>query len=132
MSDLHSEEILLRVPGDPSCALILRTTLGGVAILHDLTVDQLDDLRTAADEACDCLLHQGRDVAALVMRVTQTEGGLTVSIEAEFAGEGAPEHLHGNADVALAVLETLIPQVTLGKTECGCICKIGLTMPAVA
>ena len=126
------QEITLRVPGKQEYALVLRLALGGVAMLKDLDAGALDDLRNASDEAVDCLLHQGRDVAALVMRVTQTEGGLTVSIEAEFAGEGAPEHLHGNADVALAVLETLIPQVTLGKTECGCICLISLTMPAVA
>ena len=128
MSDLHSEEILLRVPGDPSCALILRTTLGGVAILHDLTVDQLDDLRTAADEACDCLLHQGREVSWLTLLVQDEGDKLTVRICAEFTGEGESTMDEDEMAVSRSVLETLIPEVEICARDCGCIEAISLTL----
>ena len=65
----EKQEISLRVPGEMAYALVIRTALGGVAILKDLNVDQMDDLRAAADEACDCLLHQGRAVSAVQVRV---------------------------------------------------------------
>ena len=59
---MSEPEVLLRVPGDRQYALAIRTALSGVAILKDLDADTLDDLRMAADEMCDCLLHQGRMV----------------------------------------------------------------------
>ena len=66
---MSAAEISLRVPGKREYALVIRTALGGVAVLKDLNVDALDDLRAAADEACDCLLHQGRAVSAVQVRV---------------------------------------------------------------
>ena len=84
MMEQTQQDISLRVPGEMAYALVIRTALGGVAILKDLSVDQMDDLRTAADEACDCLLHQGREVAQLTLTVTDGGERLTVSIEADF------------------------------------------------
>lgn len=121
-------DISLRVPGKMEYALVIRTALGGVAILKDLNVDMLDDLRIAADEACDCLLHQGRKAEMLQLCVQEGEGGLTVSLEAEFSGECEAECADQTA-VSQAILETLIPQVELHTGPCGCVRRIDLTMP---
>ena len=121
-----STEITLRVPGDRAYALVIRTMLGGVALLKDLDVDAMDDLRTAADEACDCLLNQGVPVSSLALSVRDEGRALTVSLEAELddtAGEP------GDADIIRAVLETLIPQVGLTRTVAGLIRRIDLTLP---
>lgn len=127
MTKEAKQGISLRIPGEMAYALVIRTALGGVAILKDLSVSQMDDLRTAADEACDCLLHQGCPVSAIQMNVTDQGETLTVSLTAEFAGvpQGGDE---GQAAVSQAVLETLIPQVKL-VAEDGCIGRIDLTMP---
>ncbi len=127
MTEEAKQGISLRIPGEMAYALVIRTALGGVAVLKDLSVSQMDDLRTAADEACDCLLHQGCPVSAIQMNVTDQGETLTVSLTAEFAGvpQGADE---GQAAVSQAVLETLIPQVKL-VAEDGCIGRIDLTMP---
>lgn len=122
------QDISLRVPGEMAYALVIRTALGGVAILKDLNVDQMDDLRTAADEACDCLLNQGRPVQAIQMQVTEQGSTLTVSLEAEFAG-CREEECPDQTAVSKAVLETLIPEVKLHTADCGCIQRIDMTMP---
>ena len=127
----EQQEISLRVPGEMAYALVIRTALGGVAILKDLDVDQLDDLRAAADEACDCLLHQGRAVSAVQVRVRDAGNALTVSLEAEFSGPGSPCGA-APGDVSRAVLETLIPQVELHCAEDGRVCRIDLTLVKAA
>ena len=52
------ENVVLTVPAQRAYLLVIRTALGGVALVNDLDVDTLDDLRQAADEACDCLMHR--------------------------------------------------------------------------
>lgn len=128
MAEETKQDISLRIPGEMAYALVIRTALGGVAILKDLSVDQMDDLRMAADEACDCLLHQGCPVAAIQMDVTDRGEKLTVSLQAEFSGCGQGGNSH-QAAVSQAVLETLVPEVALLPGENGCIQRIDLTMP---
>ena len=125
--EAHGQEISLRVPGEMAYALVIRTALGGVAILKDLDVDQMDDLRAAADEACDCLMHQGRDVSAVQVKVKDGGSSLTVSLEAEFFGP-RDTSCAVQTDVSRAVLETLIPRVALHCAEDGCVCRIDLTL----
>lgn len=127
MTEKTKQDISLRIPGEMAYALVIRTALGGVAILKDLSVDQMDDLRAASDEACDCLLHQGCPVSAIQMNVIDQGSTLTVSLTAEFAGipRGGSDD---QAAISQAVLETLVPQVHL-VAEKGCIGRIDLTMP---
>ncbi len=123
------QDICLRVPGAREYVLMLRLALGGVAILKDLDAGALDDLRQAADEACDCLLHQGRYVRWLVMNVEDGAYSLTVSIAAEGCGDAdgtCPDA--DETDISRAVLETLIPEVTLHADGCGRVERIDLTL----
>lgn len=52
-----NERVTLTVPALQAYVLVIRTALGGLALVNDLDLDTLDDLRQAADEACDCLMH---------------------------------------------------------------------------
>lgn len=126
------KEIELRVPGRQEYALVIRTALGGVAILKDLDVGTLDDLRMAADEACDCLLHQGLDVESLHVAVSDEGSHLAVTLSALF--DCACETLAKETDTELsqAVLETLAPEVTFDKTPSGCVKSIRLRLPKAA
>ena len=128
---MSKPEITLCVPGEKAYALVLRLALGGVAILKDLDAGTLDDLRVASDEACDCLLHQGRDVNTLTLSVVDGGNDLTVSIAADFAcGEQVmPEDCREETEISRTVLETLVPQVALHAADCGCIARIDLTLP---
>ena len=125
---MTQREITLRVPGKQEYALVLRLTLGGVAMLKDLDAGALDDLRSASDEAVDCLLHQGREVSWLTLHVMDGGDKLTIRICAEFSGEGALTVDADEAEVSRAVLETLIPEVEMYAKDCGCIEAISLTL----
>ena len=125
---MSAAEISLRVPGKREYALVIRTALGGVAVLRDLNVDALDDLRAAADEACDCLLHQGRPVETLSVDVYDEKDSLTVTLAAEFIGDHCMEPCEDITPISQAVLETLIPHVKLTQCECGCVQRIDLTL----
>ncbi len=125
---MYQKEITLRVPGKQEYALVLRLALGGVAILKDLDAGALDDLRTASDEAVDCLLHQGRAVEWLTLFVLDEGNELTVRICAEFAGEGEFTVDADEMEISRAVLETLIPRVEMCAKDCGCVEAISLTM----
>ena len=125
---MNAAEISLRVPGKREYALVIRTALGGVAVLKDLNVDALDDLRAAADEACDCLLHQGRPVETLALSVRDEQDCLTVTLEAEFIGAECTEPCEDMTAISRAVLETLIPRVKLTQCDCGCVQRIDLTL----
>ena len=124
---MSAAEISLLVPGKQEYVLVIRTALGGVAVLKDLNVDMLDDLRMAADEACDCLLHQGRPVSALSLTVHGEGSDLTVSLEADFEGE-CREECEDFTAISKAVLETLIPHVEMTRCPCGCIRRIDMTL----
>ena len=125
---MYQQEITLRVPGKREYALVLRLALGGVAILKDLDAGALDDLRSASDEAVDCLLHQGREVEWLTLYVLDGGDKLTVRICAEFAGEGEFSVDEDELEISRAVLETLIPQVEMCARDCGCVEAISLTL----
>ena len=128
---MSKPEITLSVPGEKAYALVLRLALGGVAILKDLDAGTLDDLRVASDEACDCLLHQGREVAQLTLTVTDGGERLTVSIEADFTRTNGDDEAEcrEETEISRAVLETLVPHVALHAAACGCVGRIDLTLP---
>lgn len=124
---MNCNDIILRVPGSREYAVILRTALGGVAILKDFSIETLDDLRCAADEACECLLNQGPAVRTIEMRVHDCDCGVTVTLTAEYVSDAVPD-TDLDMDVTRAVLETLIPRVSLASTPCGCVSSIGMTL----
>ena len=126
---MNKPEISLRVPAGKEYALVLRLALGGVAILKDLDAGTLDDLRVAADECCDCLLHQGAAAQWLELNVYDCQEHLTVSISAEFSGADAIASCEDETEITRAVLETLAPEVTLHAAPCGCVERIDLTLP---
>lgn len=124
-------DICLRIPGKMEYALVIRTALGGVAVLEGLNVNAMDDLRTAADEACDCLLHQGRPVETITVTVVDAGERLTVRLDAAFSGSCNGLCADQTA-ISQAILETLIPEVKLTQDASGAVQQISLTLPKKA
>ena len=121
------EKVVLMLPAQREFLPVMRTALGGIALVGDLDVDGLDDLRQAADEACDLLMHQGAAAATLRLEAQLEGTRLCVSLAAALTGEGdapAPEDL----ELSRAVLETLIPEVTLHLRPDGLVERIDLTV----
>lgn len=58
---VSTDRVELEVPADPAYLAVLRTATAGLAARMDLTLDEIEDLRIAVDEACALLLGVGGD-----------------------------------------------------------------------
>ena len=59
------DAVEIRLPADSAYLSILRTATAGLAARLDFTLDEIEDLRIAVDEACAMLLPHAVDTAQL-------------------------------------------------------------------
>ena len=57
----RSAEVRLSIPADSAYIAVPRSVVGNLAARNDFTLDAIDDLRIAVDEACALLLPQATD-----------------------------------------------------------------------
>ncbi|HEY2985368.1 MAG TPA: ATP-binding protein [Jatrophihabitantaceae bacterium] len=80
-----TSDVELRVPADATFVAVVRSVTAGLAARCDLTLDEIEDLRLAVDEACALLLpHAGPDTsitARFALRTDYLE--LSMSVPAE-------------------------------------------------
>jgi serine/threonine-protein kinase RsbW len=76
--DAHPRDtVLITVPARAEFLHVIRTVVGSVAARHDLTIDSIEDLRIAVDEACaQLLIARGTE---LTVRLEPTNLGLQAS-----------------------------------------------------
>lgn len=53
-----ADVVELEVPADPAYVVVVRTATAGLAARLDLTLDRIEDLRIAVDEACTLLIRR--------------------------------------------------------------------------
>jgi serine/threonine-protein kinase RsbW len=72
----------LRLPADGAYLSVLRTATAGLAARLDFTLDEIEDLRIAVDEACAMLLPDAVEGAQLVCLFAMSPAalGITVSV----------------------------------------------------
>jgi serine/threonine-protein kinase RsbW len=56
--DLAADYVTIRMPAESAYLSVLRTATAGLAARLDFTLDEIEDLRIAIDEACAMLLAQ--------------------------------------------------------------------------
>lgn len=109
-----TETVELKVPADPAYLAVIRTATAGLAARLDLTLDEIEDLRIAVDEACALLLerrvHPGRDLRA---SFAVGPGTLEVAIS------GPTAALPERSSFAWSVLEALVGEVQTGPGVAG-------------
>ncbi len=74
----ESTEVQLQIPADGAFISILRTLTAGLGARCDLTIDQIEDLRIAVDEACSLLLPHAAPRARLTATFSVEPGRLHV------------------------------------------------------
>jgi serine/threonine-protein kinase RsbW len=72
----------LRLPADSAYLAVLRTATAGLAARINFTLDDIEDLRIAVDEACAILLPQARAASDLECRFWLGQATMTVSVGA--------------------------------------------------
>jgi len=75
---LSRPDIDITVPADGAYLSVLRTAAAGLAARLDFTLDDIEDLRVAVDEACSILLAQASD-GRLRCTFTVSDASLTVA-----------------------------------------------------
>lgn len=113
-----NEEILLTLPAHQSMLLVARMALAGFCAQCGADVDTIDDVRTACDEACYCLMHQPREALKLRVRAGFDGEWISICFEAErgAAVGGAMAH---DPEIARGILSLLVSEVEIGHDEDG-------------
>ena len=70
----------IRLPATSAYLSVLRTATAGLAARLDFTLDEIEDLRIAVDEACAMLLPQAVPGADLECRFELTEDAIDVRV----------------------------------------------------
>jgi serine/threonine-protein kinase RsbW len=115
-------EVEVRAPADVAYVSTLRLTAAGLAARCDLTVDDIEDLRLAVDEACALLLPLALPASTLTARFTVAPGRLEVHASVPTA-EGAQPDRAGFAWTVLGALATEVAvhrdggQLTISVTK---------------
>lgn len=106
-----SDLVELVVPAHPAYVAIVRTATAGLAARVDLTLDRIEDLRIAVDEACALLVSEAVDGADLVCTFSLADHGLTVEVS------GPPHELPPPTSFAWSVLSALVDDLGSGSGE---------------
>jgi serine/threonine-protein kinase RsbW len=85
----NGDAVEVRIPADVAYVSTLRLTAASLAARCDLTIDDIEDLRLAVDEACALLLPLASDGSTLDARFALESGRL--SVETSVATDGAAE-----------------------------------------
>jgi serine/threonine-protein kinase RsbW len=79
-TDRAGDVVELRLPADSAYLSVLRTATAGLAARLDFTLDEIEDLRIAVDEACALLLPDAVDGAHLSCLFAMSPEALSVTV----------------------------------------------------
>ena len=77
---LSESAVALTVPADKSMMLVIRLTTAGVLARARLTVDAIDDMKMAVEEACTLMISQQCPPAALCVEFFRKDNGMEIHI----------------------------------------------------
>jgi serine/threonine-protein kinase RsbW len=77
-----NDSVELRLPAASAYLAVLRTAAAGLAARLDFTLDEIEDLRIAVDEACALLLPRVVEGSDLVCRFAVEPDALAVEVSA--------------------------------------------------
>jgi serine/threonine-protein kinase RsbW len=74
------DQVTIRMPADGAYLSVLRTATAGLAARLDFTLDEIEDLRIAVDEACAMLLSQAIPGSSLECSFALSPDDMTISV----------------------------------------------------
>jgi serine/threonine-protein kinase RsbW len=121
MEGSDGDFVQVRLPADSAYLSVLRTATAGLAARMDFTLDEIEDLRIAVDEACAMLLPQAVAGGDLSTVFTLTDTAIEVSVSVPTADGRLPSR----DTFAWTVLNALAGEVTADSDEAG---RVSITM----
>jgi serine/threonine-protein kinase RsbW len=107
------DAVEIRLPADSAYLSVLRTATAGLAARLDFTLDEIEDLRIAVDEACAMLLPNALETAQLLCRFELEPDTLSVTVTIPTTRGQLPER----DTFSWTVLSALAGDVDTGTTE---------------
>lgn len=107
-------DVRLRLPADSAYLAVLRTATAGLAARIGLTLEDIEDLRIAVDEACAILLAQASPGTDLDCSFWLDDTMMTVAVGAT-CDDPHPPVEHGFAWHILSALASVTSQVESGR-----------------
>lgn len=106
------EAVELKVPARQNMMLVLRLTTAGVVARMGLTVDRMDDVKMAVEEACSCLIDAENPPSCLSLRFEEQQDALLIRICG--GGDcGGSVLAEDEACVVRCILESLVDGVNV-------------------
>lgn len=119
----------LSVAAERSMRLIVRMTTAGVMSRAGLTMDEMEDMKMAIDEACNLMVLQKPKCQTLKFRYGYNESSVNVRISGEDALLDADGEMHSDEnmqEVILCILRSMADEVVLQPREDGSVQAIFL------
>ena len=101
--------VVLVVPADGSYLAVLRTATAGLAARLQFTLDEIEDLRIAVDEACAILLSVAPAEAEVTSQFDVTDSALSIDVSVPVSGHAT---LPGGNSFSWQVLTALAGEVS--------------------
>lgn len=101
------DAVSVRLPAASAYLSVLRTATAGLAARLDFTLDEIEDLRIAVDEACAMLLGHAVPGTDLIAEFELTGQEMIVRVEVSTVGQAEPKR----DDFAWMVLTALADEV---------------------
>ena len=77
-----ADQVTIQMPAEGAYLSVLRTATAGLAARLDFTLDEIEDLRIAVDEACGMILAQAAPDASLECDFTLGEDRISIEVSA--------------------------------------------------
>lgn len=110
---IDADRVQIRVPADVAYVATLRLAAASLAARCDLTIDDIEDLRLAVDEACALLLPHAAPGATLEAAFALHPGALTVTASVAAVGSPGPDR----SGFAWSVLSALASDVSVAAAD---------------
>jgi serine/threonine-protein kinase RsbW len=78
--DVAADQVTVRMPADGAYLSVLRTATAGLAARLDFTLDDIEDMRIAVDEACAMLLSQAIPGSSLECSFALSPDDMTITV----------------------------------------------------
>ena len=79
-AEIGADQVIVRMPADGAYLSVLRTATAGLAARLDFTLDDIEDMRIAVDEACAMLLSQAIPGSSLECSFTLSPDDMTITV----------------------------------------------------
>lgn len=115
----RDDSVELIMPARESMLMLTRLTVAGLLANRSRDFDTLEDVKSAAAEACYCLLQQPCVYTRLRLRFAFEEGGITLCVTGLEPTMQAQrlESMKKCEEVALCILESMVDSVDIAKGE---------------